>query len=124
METNSSNDNKAWEAFKSFRESEQFIYDTLDASGKFNYFTNGFIWIVILDAPNSRKHKWEIYAIAERFNHPRAPKFEAIDDFYASLEYTTAKTVRTIYAKATEMLIQHLEQEPKSKVTIKNDSLY
>ena len=120
METNKNNDKKAWEAFKSFRKSEQFIYDTLDASSKFQYSTNGFIWIVILDAPNAIKHKWEIYAVVERFNHPRAPKFKTIDDFYASLEYTTAKTVRTIYAKATEMVIQYLEQEPRSKVTIKD----
>ena len=120
METNKDNDNKAWEAFKSFRKSEQLIYDTLDASAKFQYSTNGFIWILIIDSPSATKNKWEIYTIAERFNHPRAPKFNTIDDFYASLEYTTAKTVRTIYAKATEILIEHLEQEPRSKVAIKD----
>lgn len=120
MEMNSNNDNKAWEAFKSFRESEKFIYDNLDANGKFNYSTNGFIWIVILDAPKSTKHKWELYTVNSIFNHTRVPAINTIEDFFDNLEYTTAKTVRTIYAKATEILIEHLEHEPKSKVTIKD----
>jgi hypothetical protein len=120
METNSNNDNKAWEAFKSFRESEKLIYDKLDVNGKFNYSTNGFIWIVILDVPNATRYKWELYAVNSSFNHSRVPAINNIDDFFDNLEYTSAKTVRTIYAKATELLIEHLENEPKSKVTIKD----
>jgi len=120
MAMNKQNDIKVWEAFKSFRDSEKRIYDDLDTNGRFNYSINGFIWIVILDCPNAIKHKWEIYSVASSFNHNRVPAVNTIEDFYDKLEYTTAKTVRTIYAKATEILIEHLEHEPKSKVTIKD----
>ena len=101
--------------------------DTL-VNNSFNEFISkenrgDFIWIGIIKKPNALKYHYEIYTMSSQ-NYLRV-KSDLIctlvyDEFYESVNYVNAKTIRSAYAKSTEMLMEHLQKSPNSKVTIKD----
>ena len=112
------NDLTAHNSFLEFKEKESKIYYSLNDECKLRYASSGYLWIIIIDNPAATMHKWELYCVKSELNHRHLFASNTLNDFYDTLEFTTSKTVRTIYAKATEIAIEHLKENPNSKISI------
>tara|TARA_R110000822_G_scaffold90065_1_gene208299 strand:+ start:663 stop:1007 length:345 start_codon:yes stop_codon:yes gene_type:complete len=107
----------------------------LAINNSFNEFvsketTEDFIWIGIIKKPNALKYHWDIYTMTSEnylrglcYNKESSRCAMGYDEFYEYVDYLNAKTIRSAYAKSTEMLIEHLNKNPNSKVSVKEIEL-
>ena len=85
-----------------------------------------FIWICVIKKPKAVKYFWDVHSMSSEDYFRAKSELKrtlSYDDFYESVNYFNAKTIRSAYAKTTELLIDYLSQSPNAKVLIKEIEL-